>query len=151
MSLATLERTVNDLGARSSGEQITALIALSARLPDLAPRASELWSVQDVRRDIECDDTVGLYARLDGDRVHLAAEIGQEVTTLTKALTALLVEHLDGETPHNIRRVTANDLAPIVPESLLRQRRNTVHYAVQRLQDVVRALEVSSPATPVGV
>ena len=73
--------------------------------------------------------------------MRLAAEVGQEVTTLTKALTALMVQHLDGETPTAIASVTARRLSGIVPASLLRQRQNTVNYAVQRLQDAVRSLE----------
>jgi cysteine desulfuration protein SufE len=141
MSKASLERAVEALSAQPANAQISALIALAGELKTLAPDPSQHWTIRDVRQDIECDDTVGLYARLEGETVRLAAEVGQEVTTLTKALTALLVKHLDGERASTIRTVTSSDLAPIVPETLLRQRRNTVHYAVQRLQDVVRALE----------
>ena len=141
MSLASLEQTVEALQALPRDAQITNLIALAGSLETLAPDASQHWEVRDVRQDLECADTVGLYVRRDSDGVRLAAEVGQEVTTLTKALTALMVQHLDGETLTAIASVTANQLSKIVPASLLRQRQNTVNYAVQRLQDAVRLLE----------
>ena len=141
MSLASLEQTVQTLQALPRDAQITNLITLAGGLSKLAPDSTQHWDVRDVRQDLECADTVGLYVRRDSDGVRLAAEVGQEVTTLTKALTALMVQHLDGETPTAIASVTANQLSKIVPESLLRQRQNTVNYAVQRLQDAVRSLE----------
>ena len=142
MSLASLEQTVEALQALPRDAQITNLIALAGGLAKLAPDSTQHWDVRDVRQDLECADTVGLYVRRDQANVRLAAEVGQEVTTLTKALTALMVQHLDGETPTAIASVTANQLSKIVPESLLRQRQNTVNYAVQRLQDAVRSLEL---------
>lgn len=145
MSLASLEHRIEELQALPRDAQITNLIQLAGGLAKLAPDASQRWDVRDVRQDLECADTVGLYVRRDQHGVRLAAEVGQEVTTLTKALTALMVQHLDGETPTAIASVTARRLSGIVPESLLRQRQNTVNYAVQRLQDAVRSLE------PVGV
>ena len=141
MSLASLEHRIEELQALPRDAQITNLIALAGGLAKLAPDASQRWDVHDVRQDLECADTVGLFVRRDQANVRLAAEVGQEVTTLTKALTALMVQHLDGETPTAIASVTANQLSKIVPESLLRQRQNTVNYAVQRLQDAVGKLE----------
>jgi sulfur transfer protein SufE len=141
MSLASLEHRIEELQALPRDAQITNLIALASDLKQLAPNAGETWDVRDVRQDLECADTVGLYVRRDSNGVRLAAEVGAEVTTLTKALTALMVQHLDGETPTAIASVTASQLSGIVPESLLRQRQNTVNYAVQRLQDAVRSLE----------
>ncbi len=145
MSLASLEHRIEELQALPKDAQITNLIQLAGGLAKLAPDFSQHWDIKDVRQDLECADTVGLYVRRDPDGVRLAAEVGQEVTTLTRALTALMVQHLDGETPSAIASVTASQLSSIVPESLLRQRQNTVNYAVQRLQDAVRSLE------PVGV
>ena len=152
MSLASLEHRIEELQALPRDAQISNLIALAGGLAKLAPDSSQHWDVRDVRQDLECADTVGLYVRRDSDGVRLAAEVGQEVTTLTKALTALMVQHLDGETPTAIASVTASQLSGIVPASLLRQRQNTVNYAVQRLQDAVRSLEAvsvgnESPAT----
>ena len=141
MSLASLEHRIEELQALPRDAQITNLIALAGDLKQLAPDSTQRWEVEDVRQDLECADTVGLFVRRDQANVRLAAEVGQEVTTLTKALTALMVQHLDGETPTAIASVTANQLSKIVPESLLRQRQNTVNYAVQRLQDAVGKLE----------
>ena len=141
MSLASLEQTVEELRSLPRDAQITNLITLAGDLKQLAPDSTQRWEVEDVRQDLECADTVGLYVRRSESGVRLAAEVGSEVTTLTKALTALMVQHLDGETPSAIASVTASQLSSIVPESLLRQRQNTVNYAVQRLQDAVGKLE----------
>lgn len=141
MSLASLEQTVEELQALPRDAQITNLIKLAGGLANFAPDSSQRWEVEDVRQDLECADTVGLYVRRSATGVRLAAEVGSEVTTLTKALTALMVQHLDGETPTAIASVTPSQLSGIVPESLLRQRQNTVNYALQRLQDAVGKLE----------
>jgi sulfur transfer protein SufE len=149
MSLESLERTAQQFEALPREDRIGALIALADRLSALAPSPSEPWTVRDIRQDLECQDTVGLYARGEGERVFLAAEVGQEVTTLTRALTALFVEHLSGETRAHILALDSVIVPRVVGETLMRQRSNSAYYTLRRLKEAVEQLEAS--ADPVTV
>jgi cysteine desulfuration protein SufE len=151
MSLETLERTAQHFEGLEKEGRIQGLIALADGLPKLAPLNGEAWDVEDIRKDLECQDTVGLYVRRDGTRVKLAAEVGEEVTTLTRALTALFVENLDGESSDHILGVDPNIVPRIVGDALMRQRSNAAYYTLRRLKEAVRALEngpVSASAAP---
>jgi sulfur transfer protein SufE len=73
--------------------------------------------------------------------VKLAAEVGQEVTTLTRALTALFVENLNGASADDILGVDPSIVPRVVGESLMRQRSNSAYYTLRRVKEAVRALE----------
>jgi cysteine desulfuration protein SufE len=151
MSLETLERAAQHFEGLEKEGRIQGLIALADGLPKLAPQGGETWDVEDIRKDLECQDTVGLYLRRDGTRVKLAAEVGDEVTTLTRALTALFVENLDGESSDHILGLDPNIVPRIVGDALMRQRSNAAYYTLRRLKEAVRALEsepVSANAAP---
>jgi cysteine desulfuration protein SufE len=150
MSLESLERTAQHFESLEKDGRIQALIALADGLLKLAPEDGERWDVKDIRKDLECQDVVGLFVRRDGERVHLAAEVGQEVTTLTRALTALFVENLNGEQSADILAVDPNLIPRVVGESLMRQRSNSAYYTLRRLKEAVRALE-GEPIPPLPV
>ncbi len=145
MSLETLENTVKRFESLPREGRIQGLIDLADGLPRLAPPEGAHWDVTDIRQDQECQDTVGLYARRDGERVRLAAEVGQEVTTLTRALTALWVENLDGETATEILDLDPAVVGRVVGETLMRQRSNTAYYTLRRLKEAVQQLEAPQP------
>lgn len=142
MSLETLESNVRLFESLPKETKIQGLISLSESLPKLAPDESEPWDVVDVRKDHECLDVVGLYARRDdAGRVELAATVGREVTTLTRALTALFVENLSGETPEAIRSVEPSLIPRVVGEALMKQRSNTAYYTLRRIHEAVEQLD----------
>ncbi len=140
MSLETLEAKVQDFEAMDTSARIQALIGLAQNVTDLEPQHNETWDFTEIRQDQECLDEMGLYLRHNKDRLHLAAVVGNEATTLTKALTAVLVEHLRGETPTRILELRDSFVPRLVGESLLRQRRNAAYYPLRRVQDAVRHL-----------
>lgn len=142
MSLTTLDGTVKLFESLPKETRIQGLIALAGSLPRFAPDETEPWDVVDVRKDHECLDVVGLYARRGPEgRVKLAATVGREVTTLTRALTALLVENLDGETPEAIRSVEPSLIPRVVGEALMKQRSSTAYYTLRRIHEAVERLE----------
>jgi sulfur transfer protein SufE len=141
MSLESLENTVQQFEVLPKEGRIQGLIALSNGLGKLAPKAGEPWEVRDIRQDTECQDVVGLFARRDGNQVRLAAEVGQEVTTLTRALTALFVENLSGSSAEDILALDPSIIPRVVGESLMRQRSNSAYYTLRRVKEAVRALE----------
>jgi cysteine desulfuration protein SufE len=148
MSLATLESTVKLFESLPKETKIQGLISLSDSLPKLAPDLKESWEVQDVRKDHECLDVVGLYARRDdAGHVKLAATVGREVTTLTRALTALFVENLSGESAEHILDVQPDVIPRVVGEALMKQRSNTAYYTLRRIKEAVEILEGKRPHT----
>jgi sulfur transfer protein SufE len=141
MSLESLEKIVTTFEDLPKETRIRELIGLADGLANLEPNETDPWDIKDVRQDHECLDAVGIFAKREGPNVKLAATVGRDATTLTRALTALLVENLNGETLENILKVPNSVINRVVGEALLRQRSNTAYYSLRRIQDVARALE----------
>jgi sulfur transfer protein SufE len=137
MSLETLEAKVQQFEALDNSARIQALIGLAQSVGEVDPNAQS-WDFSEVRQDEECLDSLGVFLRKDQTKLHLGASVGEETTTLTRALTSVLVQHLSGETPERILEVKDSLVPRLVGESLLRQRRNTAYYPLRRIQEAVR-------------
>jgi sulfur transfer protein SufE len=138
MSLETLEAKVQHFESLDNSARIQALIGLAQTVGEVDPTSVQEWDFSEVRQDEECLDSLGVYLKKDQTRLQLAASVGDETTTLTRALTSVLVQHLNGETPERILEVKDSLVPRLVGESLLRQRRNTAYYPLRRIQDAVR-------------
>jgi sulfur transfer protein SufE len=142
MSLETLEAQVQHFETLDNSARIQALINLAQNVGQLEPKHHETWDFTEIRQDQECLDEMGLYLRHNNNSLELAATVGSETTTLTRALTAVLVQHLNGETKDRILELKDSFVPRLVGESLLRQRRNAAYYPLRRIQDAVRHMEV---------
>lgn len=138
MSLETLEAQVQHFETLDNSARIQALIGLAQAVADFEPQPSQNWDFSEVRQDEECLDSLGVYLKKDQDTLHFAASVGEETTTLTRALTAVLVCHLSGETSQRILELSNSFVPRLVGEGLLRQRRNTAYYPLRRIQEAVR-------------
>ena len=140
MSLETLEAQVQHFETLDNSARIQALIALAQNVDQLEPQQTDTWDFTEIRQDQECLDEMGLYLRHKDNTLELAATVGSEATTLTRALTAVLIQHLNGETKDRILELKDSFVPRLVGESLLRQRRNAAYYPLRRVQDAVRHL-----------
>jgi sulfur transfer protein SufE len=140
MSLETLEAQVQHFETLDNSARIQALISLAQGVSQLEPQQHQTWDFTEIRQDQECLDEMGLYLRHKDNTLELAATVGSEATTLTRALTAVLIEHLNGETKDRILELKDSFVPRLVGESLLRQRRNAAYYPLRRVQDAVRHL-----------
>ena len=62
-----------------------------------APREGETFDLEDVRKDEECTDTVGIFLKVNPDNSsHFRVTLGPQVQTLTKAMTSILCKGLRG-------------------------------------------------------
>jgi sulfur transfer protein SufE len=138
MSLESLEHQVQHFESLDNSARIQALIALAGQISKLEPEQHQIWDYTEIRQDQECLDEMGLYLRYNENSLELAATVGSEATTLTRALTAVLVQHLNGETKDRILELKDSFVPRLVGESLLRQRRNAAYYPLRRIQDAVR-------------
>jgi cysteine desulfuration protein SufE len=120
------------------------LLAYAERVARCAPKSGETYDVQDVRKDAECSDAVGIFLRLDEEeRVHLRVTLGPQVQTLTRALAAILCHGLEGATAAEIVALPANFVPKIVGAQLIRQRSQTVYYLLDRVKSAVRVLRAT--------
>lgn len=104
-----------------------------------ARKEGDVYDVEDVRKDEECTDTVGVFLRVDAeDRVHFAIELGPKVQTLTKAMTAILCRGLNGSTVSEVMAVPADFVPRIIGAELVRLRSQTVYYVLSRIKTAVK-------------
>ncbi|CAN5757436.1 hypothetical protein BH20VER1_BH20VER1_28440 [soil metagenome] len=103
------------------------------------PRAGEQFVLEDVRKDEECADTVGVYLQVDEEgKAHFRMTLGPEVQTLTRAMTAILCKGLDGATPQEILELPSDFVTRIVGEQLVRVRSQTTYYILTRMKGVCK-------------
>lgn len=103
------------------------------------PRAGEQFELEDVRKDEECADTVGVYLHVDEQgKAHFRMTLGPEVQTLTRAMTAILCKGLDGATPQEIMELPSDFVTRIVGEQLVRVRSQTTYYILTRMKGICK-------------
>ena len=115
------------------------LIAYAGQSKKHEPKPGETFDLEDVRKDEECTDTVGVFLRVDAEkRAHFRLTLGPQVQTLTRAMTAILCKGLDGATLEEIVELPADFVPKIVGGQLVRIRSQTVYYLLRRLQEAAR-------------
>lgn len=127
------------------------LINFSDAAKACAPKEGETFDLEDVRKDEECTDTVGVFLKVDDqDRAHFAVELGPKVQTLTKAMTAILCKGLNGAKVEEILTVPADFVPRIVGADLVRLRSQTVYYVLSRIKTAVKMLTDQRRAAGAG-
>ena len=77
-------------------EKRESLISYSLTAKNAEPKEGEKFDLEDVRKDEECADTVGVFLKMDEKgKAHFRMTLGPQVQTLTKAMTAILCKGLD--------------------------------------------------------
>jgi cysteine desulfuration protein SufE len=115
------------------------LIVMSDSAQKHEPREGERFDLEDVRKDEECTDTVGVYLKVGvDDKVQFAITLGPLVQTLTKAMTSILCRGLNGAKPEEILNVPADFVPRIVGAELVRLRSQTVYYVLGRMKTAVK-------------
>jgi len=83
--------------------------------PKWHPKDGENFDLEDVRKDEECTDTVGVFLKVDGDeRVLFRVILGPQIQTLTKAMTSILCRGLRDATVQEVLDVPADFVPKIV-------------------------------------
>ena len=103
------------------------------------PKPGEHFDLEDVRKDEECADTVGVHLHVDDEgKAHFRMTLGPEVQTLTRAMTAILCKGLDGATPQEILDLPSDFVTRIVGEQLVRVRSQTTYYILTRMKGICK-------------
>ena len=120
-------------------ERRESLIAYAGQAKRHEPKPGETFDFEDVRKDGECTDTVGVFLRVDAEgRAHFRITLGPQVQTLTKAMGAILCKGLDGATLGETTELPADFVPKIVGAQLVRIRSQTVYYVLRRMQEAAR-------------
>jgi len=104
------------------------------------PKEGESFDLEDVRKDEECTDTVGVYLRTMRGQSPFAITLGPKVQTLTKAMTSILCRGLNGTKLQEVLDVPADFVPRIVGGELVRLRSQTVYYVLSRMKTAVKML-----------
>jgi cysteine desulfuration protein SufE len=103
-----------------------------------APQPDESFTLEDIRKDEECTDTVGIHLKIDGaagaETASFRVSLGHEVQTLTRAMTSILCKGLAGSSPDTILALEADFVPRIIGADLVRQRSQTVYYVLGRMK-----------------
>ena len=105
-----------------------------------APADTETFDLEDVRKDEECTDTVGIFLNVSGDPegAHFKVSLGPEVQTLTRAMTSILCRALNGTPLQDILDIPADFVPKIVGAELVRLRSQTIYYVLGRMKAAVK-------------
>src|SRR5438552_9842961 len=120
-------------------ERRETLVSYADNAKKQEPRAGEKFALEDVRKDEECADTVGVYLQVDDKgKAHFRITLGPEVQTLTRAMTAILCKGLDGRTPQEILDLPSDFVTRVVGTELVRVRSQTVYYVLTRIKSICK-------------
>jgi cysteine desulfuration protein SufE len=134
-----LETIISLFESLPEEEKVENLIAYSEQAKKHEPKAGETFELEDVRKDEECTDSVGVFLNVDPEkRAHFKITLGPQVQTLTKAMTSILCKGLDGSTPQEILDVPGDFVPRIVGGNLVRIRSHTVYYILTRMKSACK-------------
>ena len=120
-------------------EKRESLISYSLTAKNAEPKEGEKFDLEDVRKDEECADTVGVFLKMDETgKAHFRMTLGPQVQTLTKAMTAILCKGLDGVEPKKILELESDFVPKIVGAQLVRLRSQTTYYILSRLKGICK-------------
>ena len=120
-------------------ERRETLVAYADNAKKQEPRRGEKFDLEDVRKDEECADTVGVYLHVDAEgKAQIRMTLGPEVQTLTRAMTAILCKGLEGRTPQEILDLPSDFVTRIVGSELVRVRSQTIYYVLTRIKGICK-------------
>ncbi len=134
-----LDKIINLFEMLPEVERRETLVSYADSAKNQEPRAEEKFALEDVRKDEECADTVGVYLQVDGEgKAHFRMTLGPEVQTLTRAMAAILCKGLDGVPPQAVLDLPSDFVTRIVGAELVRVRSQTTYYILTRMKGICK-------------
>jgi cysteine desulfuration protein SufE len=134
-----LQQIIDLFEALPEVERRETLVSYADAAKKQEPKTGEQFQLEDIRKDEECADTVGVYLQVDDDgKAHFRMTLGPEVQTLTRAMTAILCKGLDGATPQEILDLPSDFVTRIVGAQLVRVRSQTTYYILTRMKGICK-------------
>ena len=134
-----LEKIIHLFEQLPEEERRETIVSYSENAKKQEPRPGEKFDLEDVRKDEECMDTVGVYLHVDErGKAHIRMTLGPEVQTLTRAMTAILCKGLEGCMPQEIVDLPSDFVTRIVGAELVRVRSQTIYYVLTRIKGICK-------------
>jgi cysteine desulfuration protein SufE len=134
-----LNNIINLFDMLPEDERRETLVSYADAARKQEPKTGEKFDLEDIRKDEECTDTVGVYLHVDEKgKAHIRMTLGPEVQTLTRAMTAILCKGLEGATPEEILELPSDFVPRIVGAELVRVRSQTTYYVLQRIKSICK-------------
>ncbi len=134
-----LDKIINLFEMLPEVERRETLVSYADSAKNQEPREGEKFELEDVRKDEECADTVGVYLQVDEEgKAHFRMTLGPEVQTLTRAMAAILCKGLDGVTPQEVLDLPSDFVTRIVGAELVRVRSQTTYYILTRMKGICK-------------
>ncbi len=134
-----LDKIIHLFEVLPEDERRETLVSYADNATKQEPRTGERFDLEDVRKDEECADKVGVYLQVDEQgKAHLRMTLGPEVQTLTRAMTAILCKGLDGATPQEIIDLPSDFVTRVVGAELVRVRSQTTYYVLTRIKSICK-------------
>ena len=135
-----LQTIINLFQALPDEEKREALISYAEQAPKWAPKPGEAFDLEDVRKDEECTDTVGVFLKVNPDKQAVfRVSLGPQVQTLTRAMASILCRGLDKAPLQDVLDVPGDFVPKIIGADLVRARSHTVYYVLTRMKGIARA------------
>jgi cysteine desulfuration protein SufE len=134
-----LNKIINLFEMLPEDERRETLVSYADNAKKQEPKPGETFQLEDIRKDEECADTVGVYLHVDENgKAHIRMTLGPEVQTLTRAMAAILCKSLDGSTPQEILDLPSDFVTRIVGAELVRIRSQTIYYVLTRIKGICK-------------
>lgn len=134
-----LNKIVDLFESLPEDERRETLVSYAENAKKQEPREGEKFDLEDVRKDEECADTVGVYLQVDDNgKAHIRMTLGPEVQTLTRSMASILCKGLEGSTPREILDLPSDFVTRIVGSELVRIRSQTIYYVLTRIKGICK-------------
>jgi cysteine desulfuration protein SufE len=134
---AGLQKIVSLFESLPDQEKRDALISYADQARKWEPKAGETFDLEDIRKDEECTDTVGVFLKVGEEgRATFRVTLGPQVQTLTRAMTSILCRGLANSTVEEVLGVPSDFVPKIVGGELIRARSQTVYYVLTRMKGI---------------
>ena len=134
-----LQTIINLFQSLPDEEKRETLISYAEQAPKWVPKPGETFDLEDVRKDEECTDTVGVFLKVSPDkRAVFRVSLGPQVQTLTRAMTSILCRGLDKAFLQEVLELPGDFVPKIIGADLVRARSHTVYYVLTRMKGIAR-------------
>ncbi|MFL2478154.1 MAG: SufE family protein [Verrucomicrobiales bacterium] len=132
-----LRKTIDFFESLTDDEKRENLLSYANKSKRWEPDPDQIYDLEDIRKDDECMDSVGIHLKVTQTKVFFNISMGPKVQTLTRALASILCETLEGATIEQVLTVKDECISQIVGEKLVRLRSQTIYYLIHRMRSAV--------------
>ncbi|HKI46023.1 MAG TPA: SufE family protein [Balneolales bacterium] len=114
------------------------LIAFAEQSDKWLPRPDDKILYQDIRKDEECLDEVGVFIADDGEGLVWRMQYGKDVQILTRAIGTILSDGLNHAKPEEVISLPADVIHQIIGQQLFRNRSQSIYYIFNRIKQAMK-------------